>query len=450
MRSRSGRPPAGSPLPRLLSVIAVTSALVAGCSGASSPGDTGSSPAGSTPSAPAASPTTTPAASPTTGATETQTASPAATPTTSPTAAATTAPAPTPTGPPVLTTSAFTVNALEAYDEPWAATFLGSTGYLAVTERPGRLLLRAPDGQRITVSGVPEVAAAGQGGLGDVITAPGYDGTSNRTIYLSWAERGDGGTGAAVGRAELVIAADGGSARLQDLRVIWRQTPKTSGSGHYGHRLAFDPSGEHLFVTSGERQKMDPAQDLGTTLGKIVRLTPDGQAAPGNPFANRGGVAAQIWSYGHRNPLGIAFDEQGRLWSSEMGPRGGDELNLITRGSNYGWPRASDGSHYDGRDIPDHRSGDGFVAPTAFWTPSISPAGLMIYTGSTFPWRGDAFLPALSGRGLARVALDGTTVTARDFWDLEARIRDVVQGPDGLIYLLEDGPNGRLLQLAPR
>lgn len=368
-----------------------------------------------------------------------------ATPSSAPTSNAATSAATTdPEQPP------FTVTPLADFDEPWAATFLGDTGYLAVTERPGRLLLRSNSGKKTPVDGVPQVAAAGQGGLGDIVTAPGYDGAGNRSIYLSWAEPGEGGTGAAVGRADLVIAPQAASARLENLQVIWRQTPKVSGSGHYSHRLAFDPGGRHLFITSGERQKMDPAQDLTDTLGTIVRLTPDGAPAPDNPFADRGGVAAQIWSYGHRNPLGLAFDAQGRLWSSEMGPKGGDELNVITRGGNYGWPRASNGSHYDGRDIPDHRAGDGFVAPAASWNPSISPAGLMIYTGSAFPWRGDAFVPALSGQGLARVHLAGSTATKADFWDLGARIRDVEQGPDGLIYLLEDGPRGRLLQLTPR
>lgn len=232
--------------------------------------------------------------------------------------------------------------------------------------------------------------------------------------------------------------------------MIWRQQPKTSGSGHFGHRLAFSSDGQYLFVSSGERQKFDPAQDLGTNLGKIVRLTPDGTPAPGNPWADRGGVTAQLWSHGHRNPLGLAFDAAGNLWSSEMGPRGGDELNLIEPGNNYGWPKASNGSHYDGRDIPDHRAGDGFAAPAVFWNPSISPSSLMIYSGSAFPqWQGDAFIGALSGEALIRIDLDGTTATLADTWGLNARIREVEQAPDGTIWLLEDAPSGRLLRLSP-
>lgn len=345
----------------------------------------------------------------------------------------------------------FTVTPLATYRQPWAATFLGRTGLLAVTERGGRLLLRSTTGRQLPVSGLPRVLVAGQGGLGDVVAAPGYNGRTNRVVYLSWVEAGRRGTsGAVVGRANLVIAPRGASARLVGLRAIWRQYPKTTGSGHFSHRLAFDPTGRYLFVSSGDRQKLTPAQNLRTTLGKILRLTPTGRPAPGNPFARRGGVAAQIWSSGHRNPLGVAFDGAGRLWSSEMGPKGGDELNLIRRGGNYGWPLVSNGSHYDGRDIPDHRAGDRFDAPKAWWNPSISPGGLMIYAGSRFgAWRGDAFLPALSGQGLARVDLSGTRARKADFWPLGARVREVEQGPDGLIYLLEDGPAGRLLRLAP-
>ncbi|MDO5710975.1 MAG: PQQ-dependent sugar dehydrogenase [Micrococcales bacterium] len=345
---------------------------------------------------------------------------------------------------------------IATYDEPWAADFLGDTGVLAVTERRGRLLLRSRGGERtIEVSDLPEVAYGGQGGLGDVVAGHGYDGVTNRRIYLSWAEAGPSGTGGAtsggvVGSADLLVAADGASARLDGLRVIWRQEPKVTGQGHYSHRIAVSPDGRYLFVSSGERQKMEPAQDLDNTLGTIVRLTPDGAPAPGNPFASRGGASAQIWSYGHRNVLGLAFDADGRLWATEMGPRGGDELNLIEKGANYGWPTASNGSHYDGRDIPDHRAGDGFAAPKLWWNPSISPGGLMIYSGSLFTWTGDALVPALSGSGLLRLPLAGTRAEKADYWDLGFRVREVEQGPDGSIYLLQDGPDGRLLRLTPR
>lgn len=339
----------------------------------------------------------------------------------------------------------FVVEDLGVFDEPWAMTFLPD-GAALITDRGGRLHLRGVDGATVEVAGVPQVVHAGQGGLGDVISSPTF--ASDRTVYLSWVERGDGGTGAVVGKARLAGTDD--VPALVDLTVIWRQQPKTSGSGHFGHRLAVGPDGSHLFITSGERQKFDPAQDLGVNLGKIVRLRLDGSPADGNPWASRGGVSAELWSYGHRNPLGIAFDPAGNLWSSEMGPRGGDELNLVEAGQNYGWPNASNGSHYDGRDIPDHGAGDGFAAPAVWWNPSISPSSLMIYTGDAFPqWRGDAFIGALSGQALIRVDLSGTTATLADTWPMGERIREVEQAPDGSIWLLEDGPGGRLLRLVP-
>ncbi len=335
----------------------------------------------------------------------------------------------------------FVIEEIGELDEPWAMTFLPD-GQSLITGRGGDLTLRSTDGRTTDVSGVPEVVHEGQGGLGDVIVAPDF--ASTRHVYLSWAEAGDGGSGAAVARATL--AADGGEARLDDLTVIWQQQPKVSGNGHYGHRLAFSPDGEHLFVSSGERQKMEPAQDLQSHLGKIIRLDPDGSAAADNPFADRGEVAADVWSYGHRNPLGLAFDPDGNLWNSEMGPQGGDEFNLVREGANYGWPEASNGSHYGGADIPDHAAGDGFEAPKASWNPSISPGSLMIYTGSMFPqWQGDAFLGALSGEALLRVDLDGTNAAEGDTWELNHRVREVEQAPDGSIWLLTD--EGQVLRL---
>lgn len=339
----------------------------------------------------------------------------------------------------------FVVTEVAQFGEPWALEFLPGTDYLAITERSGSLHLRDQQtGAVVEVAGVPRVVAAGQGGLGDIAAGPTFE--ADQTVYLSWVEAGDGGTGAVVGRATLVADAD--SARLEGLAVIWRQTPKVSGNGHFSHRLVFSPDGEYLFVSSGDRQKMAPAQDLTNTLGTIVRLTPDGKPAPDNPFVIDGSPADQVWTYGHRNPLGLAFDADGRLWSSEMGPQGGDELNLIRPGLNYGWPEASNGSHYGGGEIPDHTPGDGFEAPDAWWTPSVSPGSLMIYDGDVFPqWKGDAFLGALSGQALIRVDLDGGNATPADEWDMGQRIREVEQGPDGTIWLLEDTPGGRLLQL---
>jgi glucose/arabinose dehydrogenase len=335
----------------------------------------------------------------------------------------------------------FVVEEIGELDEPWAMTFLPD-GRSLITGRGGELTLRSTDGQTVEVTGIPEVVHQGQGGLGDVIAAPDFQTT--RHVYLSWAEAGSGGSGAAVARATLTE--DGGEASLADLTPVWQQAPKVSGNGHYGHRLAFSPDGEHLFVSSGERQKMEPAQDLESHLGKIVRLDPDGAAAADNPFADRGEVAADVWSYGHRNPLGLAFDPAGNLWNSEMGPQGGDELNLVREGANYGWPEASNGSHYGGEDIPDHAAGDGFEAPKASWNPSVSPGSLMIYTGEMFPqWQGDAFLGALSAESLIRVDLDGTNATEGDTWEMDHRVREVEQAPDGSIWLLTD--EGQLLRL---
>jgi len=337
----------------------------------------------------------------------------------------------------------FQIEAVGQFAEPWAMTFLPD-GSLLVTEKRGALKLRRPNGNVLDVTGAPQVSYGGQGGFGDVVLHPGF--ASNRRVYLSWVEAGEGGTrGAVVGRARFNLSEAGAS--LSDLQVIWRQAPKVDGGGHFSHRIAFGPDGK-LYISSGERQKMEPAQDMAGALGKVIRLNDDGSVPADNPFAARGGVTAQIWSLGHRNLLGLAFDSQGRLWNTEMGPQGGDELNLVTRGANYGWPRVSNGSHYGGAPIPDHAAGDGFEAPKVWWNPSISPSSLMIYSGSMFPeWRGDAFIGALSGEALIRVDLDGTNARKADQWPMNARIREVEQAPDGALWLLEDG-SGRLLRLA--
>ena len=276
----------------------------------------------------------------------------------------------------------FRVEPVGQFDEPWAMTFLPN-GNLLVTERPGRLRIRFADSRQILeVAGVPEVDYGGQGGLGDVVLHPGFE--RNGLVYLSFVEAGPDGTrGAAVGRGRLLFssAAMPGApvgVRLDGFEVIWRQQPKMSGRGHYGHRLAFSSDGRYLFISSGERQEFTPAQDMSGNLGKILRLNADGSVPADNPFASRGGVTAQIWTLGHRNPLGLAFDSQGRLWEHEMGPRGGDEVNLIERGRNYGYPIVSNGDHYDGRDIPDHPTRPEFAAPRVWWNPSVSPAGMIV------------------------------------------------------------------------
>jgi aldose sugar dehydrogenase len=299
---------------------------------------------------------------------------------------------------------------------------------------------------------VPPVAYGGQGGLGDLVLAPLPPSPvlDRRLVYLSWAEAGPGDTrGAAVGRAGL-ICADKSSCRLQGLQVIWRQQPKTTGQGHYSHRIAFAPDGRSLFIASGERQKMAPAQDLTGNLGKVVHLQPDGAPAADNPFAGKGGVTAQIWSLGHRNILGLKFDEQGRLWDLEHGPRGGDELNLVEAGRNYGWPLVSQGEHYDGRAIPRHATRPDLAAPAISWDPVIAPGDFIFYRGSLFPgWRGQALIAAMGAQGIVRVAIEGTGAREVERYDMQARIRSIAERGDGSLLVLEDGEGGRLLRLTP-
>lgn len=342
----------------------------------------------------------------------------------------------------------FIATEFATFDEPWAMTFLPD-GRLLVTQKTGELKLFDPATKATgDVSGVPAVDHGGQGGFGDVILHPRF--AENGTVYLSYAEAGDGDTrGAAVARAKLTLDGNGGGA-LSGLSVIWRQVPKVGGRGHYGHRLAFSPDGRYLFVSSGERQKFDPAQDMQSNLGKILRLNDDGSVPDDNPFAGQGEIASQVWSLGHRNPLGIAFDAQGRLWNHEMGPSGGDELNLVVKGDNYGYPVVSNGDHYDGREIPDHDTRPEFHAPATSWNPVISPAGLVIYSGQLFPdWQGDFLIGGLSSQALVRVEVDGESAREAARYDMGERIREVEQGPDGAVWLLEDGGGGRLLKLTP-
>lgn len=343
----------------------------------------------------------------------------------------------------------FTVTEVTSFDSPWAMDFLPGSGVrmtslALITEKAGKLwLIDVRTGARQQVAGVPRPHIEGQGGLADVVVHPGFAG--NQRIYLSLAQPGPNGTsGAAVGYGRLILGQ--GPPRLDGFKLIWRQAPTIAGGNHYSQRIAFAPDAT-MFVTSGERFQFTPAQDLGNDLGKVLHLTAEGAPVPGNPFP---GPNPRIWSYGHRNLLGLAFAPDGRLWESEMGPKGGDELNLIERGKNYGWPVASNGNNYDGSDIPDHKPGDGFAPPKLWWNPSVSPGSLLIYTGDLFPqWKGDALLGALSGQALIRVDIAGDSARKADQWDMGARIRSVDQGPRGEVYLLEDGPGGRLLRLEP-
>lgn len=333
------------------------------------------------------------------------------------------------------------------FNEPWAMSFLPD-GSLLISEKGGKLQHFDPTtGKHAEIAGVPEVVYGGQGGFGDVVPHPDF--ANNGLVYFSYAEKGEGKTsGAATARARLVLSADG-SGRLEGSEVIWRQVPKVEGNGHYGHRLAFGPDGK-LWISSSERQKFDPAQDMKSNLGKIIRLNDDGGIPADNPFVAQGSPADQVWSLGHRNALGIAFDAQGRLWEHEMGPKGGDELNLIERAGNYGYPVVSNGDHYDGRKIPDHDTRPEFNAPKVTWNPVISPAGFIIYSGNLFPqWKGSGFIGGLSSKSLVRVAFDGENAHEAERFDMGERIREVEQGPDGAIWLLEDGKNARLLKLTP-
>lgn len=341
----------------------------------------------------------------------------------------------------------FSRQKITQFNEPWAMNFLPD-GRLLVTERKGSLKLYDPSTKKTSnISGLPAVVYAGQGGLGDVVLHPDF--VQNGLVYFSYAEAGTGGSGAAVARGKLTSDSHG-DGQLSNVQVIWRQVPKVSGDGHFGHRIAFDKEGM-LWISSGERQKFDPAQDMNSNLGKIIRLHEDGSIPADNPFAKQGGVAAQIWSLGHRNPLGIAFNEQGQLWEVEMGPKGGDELNLIEKSQNYGYPLVSNGDHYDGKSIPDHHTRPEFKAPAISWSPVISPSSLMFYHGNQFPaWQGNAFIGGLSSQALIRIEFDGNSAREAERFDMGARIRDVKQGPNGSLWLLEDGKNANLLQLVPK
>ena len=335
------------------------------------------------------------------------------------------------------------------FDQAWAMTFMDANRAL-VTTKPGKLfIVDMASGAKTEVSGTPKPTVGGQGGLGDVVLAPDF--ADSGTVYLSFVESLDKGAtrGAVVVRGKL----DPEAASFSQMEIVWKQEPKLPGEGHFSHRIAFGPAGSpqegFMFITSGDRQKQLPAQDWDGNLGKLVRLQLDGSVPDDNPFQDKGEVARQVWTTGHRNPLGIAFDAEGRLWAHEMGPRHGDELNLIVAGDNYGWPVVSNGDNYNGTPIPDHPTRPEFNAPEAFWVPAISPAGLVIYDGDTFAdWKGDAFIGGLSSQALVRVDIDGETAREAERFEWGKRIREVEQGPDGALYVLED-KQGRLLKLTP-
>jgi glucose/arabinose dehydrogenase len=348
----------------------------------------------------------------------------------------------------------FVSTPIAEFNEPWALEFLPD-GRILVTEKGGTIQLVTQDGQKTEVKGAPTVDYFFQGGLGDIALHPDF--ASNKTVYISYVEAGPNETrGAVVARGTLNLDAPA----VEGLEVIWRALPKLEGGLHFSHRILFDDAG-HMFVSAGERNhnSEDPAnapgQALDNHLGKILRLNADGTAAAGNPFAAQGGIATEVWSIGHRNPLGIAFDPAGQLWNIEMAPRGGDEMNLVEAGANYGYPWVSNGNHYNGKIIPDHDTDtEGkFAKPKVWWNPVISPSSLMFYTGDAFPdWKGNAFVSGLSSQSIVRVtvnAQNGTATEAQRFV-MGKRIRGVEQGPDGNIWAIEDGAGGRLLKLSPR
>lgn len=367
----------------------------------------------------------------------------------------------------------FKTTAVGQFNSPFALAFLPD-GRVLVTEKSGTLRLRGLDGRVVTVTGTPQVAAGGQGGLLDVAVAPDF--ATGHGIYLSFSEPRPGGSSLALARGTLVEV--NGTARLDGLSIIWRGGSDGHG-GQYGANIAFSPNGTLLYLSSGERQRFTPAQDVNQSLGKVLRLTLGGAPSRSNPMAGRVGTPtvpvieppadsraaltapshpvqqpspnlfpSEIISMGHRNPYGLAFDAGGHLWEVEMGPQGGDEVNLILPGRNYGWPNTSQGTNYNGVDIPDDTPGDGYEAPRVWWNPSISPGGMMIYSGLMFPqWKGSMLIAALGAQSLIRVSLNRTIAKKAEQWSMGARIRDVAQAPDGAVWLLQD--DGKLLRLTP-
>lgn len=339
----------------------------------------------------------------------------------------------------------FTVaKVVEGLTHPWSMAFLPN-GDMLVTERIGRLrVIRNGKLIQTPVPGVPKVALGGQAGLLDLALHPRF--SENRLIYISYAGSGLDGIGTEIARARFM------DDRLVELETIMVVGPKSRGGRHFGSRLLFGRDG-YLYVTTGERGMKHRAQDLGDLAGKIIRIMDDGRVPPSNPFVGRSGIRSEIYTYGNRNPQGLALHPvTGQIWEAEHGPKGGDEINVLRPGANYGWPVITYGTNYSGKAIGEGVAKAGMEQPLRYWVPSISPSGMTFYTGKTFPaWHGNLFLGGLSGRVLVRLEIDGERVLREErlLEDLGERIRDVRQGPDGRLYLLTDASNGALLRLDP-
>lgn len=378
-----------------------------------------------------------------------------------PTPAPTPTPTPSPPPPPKPVTAVTQSTAIAAIANPWALEVLPDTRFL-VTRRsnPGALSLITPAGAITPVSGLPASI-----GMLDVALAPDF--AVSRMIYFTYMVRDP--SAARLGRAKddpalfperMTLATarlteDSGGASLTSVTELFRQQPTIvafAGSGEPGGRITFSPDGRYLFLTSGDRQELDKdfLFSLDNNLGKIIRIFPDGTVPPDNPYVGQAGARSEIWSLGHRNQYGLAFAPDGRLWSSEMGPMGGDELNLIFSARNYGWPAVSNGDHYSGDPIPDHAAGDGFEAPRFSWSPVISPAGMIFYKGNEFAdWRGDILLTGLSSKALIRVRLTGDTAQEVQRFNLNVRTRDIAEGQDGSLWIITDGSGGELRRITP-
>ena len=372
----------------------------------------------------------------------------------------------------------FTMTQVTTFKLPWRIAFLPD-GRMLITEKVGPIWLVTQDGAKTPVHNVPAVLYQGQGGMLGVFLSPHY--ATDHNVYLTYSEPGDGGSSLALARARLAIGQD--AANLEDLQVLWRQMPKGKG-GQFGAQIAFSPDGQYLFLTVGERQRMTPAQDPNQELGKILRLTLDGKPAPGNPMSGKTGAAtvplidpprdtelaktapvvstytfpgpnltpSETWTSGHRTPYGLAFAPDGRLWEAEHGPKGGDELNLIEPGKNYGWPLVSYATNYNGVPIPSPDTRADLAKPVIYWTPIIAPGNLVFYNGTMFPqWRGSVLMGGMATETLNRITFDGKGgAKPAERWHVGHRIRDVEVGPDGALWMLEDANPGALYRVTPK